>query len=76
MPPEGDVWRVGHTYAFTSESGAIEYLLVEFGGGFRHYGLLIGKVPDSHHFAHRHNNRWSENVVYYDEIPQKRQDGG
>lgn len=71
QPPDAEIGRVRHVMPITSEAGMIEYFILEFGGGFRHRGLLVGDVPEPHHFSHRYSNRWCENVVYYDVIPQK-----
>ena len=72
MPPNAEEMGLKHVAPLPAGSEVVGYLIPEFGGGFRHRGLLIGNVPEPHHFSNRYNNRWSDNVVYYDEIPQER----
>jgi hypothetical protein len=71
LPRELRALGVQSALALPSASREIEYIQFEFGGGFRHYGLVIGRKdsPPAHSVeVWSYVNQWDNRTWYYDEL--------
>jgi hypothetical protein len=63
-----DDLRINHVFPVKSPGGETEYIVFEFGGGFRHYGLYIGPAGFVPERDWPYLHKWSDQVWFYDEV--------